>query len=118
MGYDNANTPYQALQWFGIQVGVELEEKEVVPTEFLLSQNYPNPFNPSTVISYQIPQQGFVTLKIFDILGREVATLVSEEKPAGSYDVDFAANGLASGVYIYRMKVNEFIQSRKMLLLR
>ena len=83
-----------------------------------LYQNFPNPFNPTTVISYQIPQQGFVTLKIFDVLGKEVATLVNEEKQAGQYDVDFTAKGLASGVYIYRMKVNEFIESKKMILLR
>jgi len=89
-----------------------------IPDEYKLEQNYPNPFNPTTVISYQIPQQGFVTLKIFDVLGKEVATLVNEEKPAGVYEVSFNAVDLASGVYIYRMKVNDFIQSKKMVLLR
>ena len=86
--------------------------------DFQLYQNYPNPFNPFTKISYQIPQQGFVTIKIFDVLGREVATLVNEEKPIGKYEVDFSSKGFASGVYIYRMKVNEFIESKKMILLR
>jgi len=88
------------------------------PSAYSLQQNYPNPFNPTTVISYQIPQQGFVTLKIFDVLGKEVTVLVNEEKPAGKYEVDFSAKGLASGVYIYRMKVNDFIESKKMILLK
>ncbi len=86
--------------------------------DFQLYQNYPNPFNPFTKISYQIPQQGFVTLKIFDVLGREIATLVNEEKPEGRYEVNFSSKGIASGVYIYRMKVNDFIESKKMILLR
>jgi hypothetical protein len=84
----------------------------------MLHHNYPNPFNPTTVISYQIQQQGFVSLKIFNLLGKEIATVINEEKPAGKYEVDFSAKGLASGVYIYRMKVNDFITSKKMILLR
>ena len=85
--------------------------------DFQLHQNYPNPFNPITLISYQIQQQGLVTLKIFDVLGKEVATLVNEEKPAGRYQVKFNAENLSSGVYIYRMKLNDFITSKKMILL-
>lgn len=76
-------------------------------SDYYLHQNFSNSFNPATVITYRIPQQGFVTLKIFDVLGKEVATLLNEEKPTESYDVDFFAKGLASGVYIYRMKVND-----------
>lgn len=83
-----------------------------------LTQNYPNPFNPSTTISYQIPKDGIVTLKIFDILGSEVATLVNEEKVAGHYEVNFNASSLASGVYIYTLQVNGFSSSKKMLLLK
>jgi hypothetical protein len=99
-----------------------------LPSEFNLSQNYPNPFNPSTVISYQLPVIGFVTLKVYDILGREVATLINEEKPAGEYEVEFnisnlsggisAKGGYASGVYFYQLKVGEFVETRKMVLLR
>ena len=94
------------------------DDMELVINDYVLYQNYPNPFNPFTKISYQIPQQGFVTLKIFDVLGKEVATLVNEEKPAGRYEVNFSSKGIASGVYIYRMKVNDFIESKKMILLR
>jgi hypothetical protein len=93
---------------------------------FSLSQNYPNPFNPSTVISYRLPVIGFVTLKVYDILGREIAALVSEEKTAGEYEVEFnAANlpsrqgsALTSGIYFYQLKAGEFTQTKKMILLR
>ena len=85
---------------------------------FSLSQNYPNPFNPSTTINYQIPKEGFVTLKIYDALGREVITLVSELKTRGRFAAKFDASSIASGVYIYTLKVNEFTQSRKMLLVK
>ncbi|MCZ7609428.1 MAG: T9SS type A sorting domain-containing protein [Ignavibacterium sp.] len=91
--------------------------QEVVDN-YKLSQNYPNPFNPVTKIRYQIPQSGFVTLKIFDVLGAEVKTLVNEEKIAGQYEVDFNASKLASGVYIYRIQAGDFISSKKMILLR
>jgi len=83
-----------------------------------LYQNYPNPFNPTTTIKYTIPQTSFITLKVFDILGREVAVLVNEEKPAGSYEVDFNASQLSSGVYIYQLKSGSFIQIKKMVLIR
>ena len=92
--------------------------KETQPSSYKLSQNYPNPFNPTTAIKYQIPQREFVTLKVFDLLGNEIATLVNEEKPVGRYEVKFNASGLASGVYIYRMKVNNFIESKKMIVLK
>ena len=85
---------------------------------FNLSQNYPNPFNPGTTINYQLPQNGFVTLKIFDILGKEVATLVNEYKTPGRYTINFEASRLSSGVYIYQLRVNDYISSKKMLLLK
>jgi hypothetical protein len=88
------------------------------PTEYALVQNYPNPFNPSTTIRYQLPQDGLVTLKIYDILGSEVATLVNEEKAAGKYEVNFNASSLASGVYIYKIQAGSFINSKKMILLK
>jgi hypothetical protein len=86
--------------------------------EYGLSQNYPNPFNPVTTISYQIKEQGLVQLKIFNLLGQEVATLVSEVKPEGKYSVIFDANNLPSGVYIYSLRVNAFVQNNKMTFLK
>ncbi len=83
-----------------------------------MEQNYPNPFNPTTNISYRIPESGFVSLKVYDALGREVAALVNEVKPAGNYLVNFNAAGLASGVYFYRLKAGNFTQNHKMILLK
>jgi hypothetical protein len=89
-----------------------------IPANYNLSQNYPNPFNPTTKISYAIPKSGFVTLKIFDMLGREVANLVNTEKQAGSYIVDFDASNLSSGIYFYRIDVNGFTDIKKMTVLK
>ena len=89
-----------------------------IPATYDLSQNFPNPFNPSTTIRYQIPQDGIVTLKIYDILGSEVASLVNEEKIAGKYEVNFNASSLASGVYIYKIQAGSFINSKKMILIK
>ncbi len=87
-------------------------------TKYALAQNFPNPFNPSTTIRYELPKDGLVTLKIYDILGSEIATLVKEEKIAGKYEVNFNASSLASGVYIYKLQAGEFVSSKKMLLLK
>jgi len=81
-------------------------------------QNYPNPFNPITIIRYQMPKDEFVTLRVYDILGREITTLVNEEKPAGTYSVNFNASNLASGIYFYKISAGNFSQTKKMLLLR
>ena len=89
-----------------------------LPETYDLSQNFPNPFNPATTINYQMPENGFVTLKIYDILGKEVATLVNEQKTQGRYSVNFDASRLASGVYIYQIRVNDYVSSKKMLLLK
>jgi len=97
------------------------QEVEVIieqPTEYFQSQNYPNPFNPTTKINYQIPELGFVTIKVYDVLGSEVVTLVSEEKPIGNYEVEWNATGLPSGVYYYQFKAGNFIQSKKMVLMK
>lgn len=85
---------------------------------FKLSQNYPNPFNPSTTIAYQIPGTEFITLKVYDILGREVATLVNEEKPAGSYETQFEGSGLTSGIYFYQLNTGNYAETKKMFLLK
>ena len=91
---------------------------EGIPLTYDLTQNFPNPFNPSTTIRYQISQDGIVTLKIYDILGSEVATLVNEQKAAGKYVVNFNARSLASGIYIYKIQSGEFTASKKLLLLK
>ena len=105
---------------------VEEEQIDEIPTEFSLSQNYPNPFNPVTKIKYSIPSVTLrqaqsdisVTLKVYDVLGREVATLVNEEKPAGEYEVEFDGSALTSGIYFYRLKAGEFSETKKMILLK
>jgi hypothetical protein len=103
----------------GLQAGpVSVEEREALPQEFALHQNYPNPFNPSTKIGFKVQGSGFVSLKVYDVLGREVRTLVSEELKPGSYEVPFDAAGLASGVYFYRLRAGGFTQTRTMVVLR
>ena len=90
-----------------------------LPVSFRLLQNYPNPFNPSTTISYSLPYPGFVTLTIYDILGREIQTLVSEFQQAKTYSVDFDASELSSGIYFYKLQVgNSFAETKKMLLMK
>ncbi|MCI0473534.1 MAG: T9SS type A sorting domain-containing protein, partial [Ignavibacteria bacterium] len=91
---------------------------EESPSEYNLSQNYPNPFNPVTSISFAIPKQGFVSLKIYDIAGREVKTLVNEFKHAGYYSVDFNGSSLASGVYFYGIQCGDFVSVKKMVLIK
>jgi hypothetical protein len=92
--------------------------KNEVPKQFNLGQNYPNPFNPSTNISFTLPSKEFISLKVFDMLGREVVTIVSEEMPAGSYTKQWNAAGFASGVYYYRIEAGSFIETKKLVLLR
>ena len=102
----------------GYRYSDEVEVDVVNVDEFDLSQNYPNPFNPSTTIHFIIPANGFVTLKVYDLLGNEVATLVNEEKPAGSYEVEFNANGLSSGMYLYTLQTGSYIETKKMILMK
>ena len=89
-----------------------------LPTQFCLRQNFPNPFNPSTSIEFQVPNQSPVTLKIFDVLGREVATLVSELKQAGTHAVKWDATQLSSGVYFYSLIAGQFRETRRMILMK
>jgi hypothetical protein len=90
----------------------------VIPEKYSLAQNYPNPFNPVTKINFAIPKQGFVTLKVYDILGREIRSLVNEVKPAGNYSVDFNASELSSGVYFYRIESGSFTDIKRMVLIK
>ena len=105
----------------GILTSVERDES--FPQKFTLSQNYPNPFNPTTTIKYSIPSVGTarelsVQLKVYDILGREIATLVNKKQSPGRYAVDFNASSLSTGIYYYRLKASNFIQTKKMILLK
>jgi hypothetical protein len=86
--------------------------------DFSLNQNFPNPFNPSTTISYQLSDEGFVSIKVYDVLGDEITTLVNEVKQSGIHEINFDASEISSGIYLYRMTVNNFTQTRKMILLR
>jgi hypothetical protein len=97
---------------------VGVDEENFTPFAFSLEQNYPNPFNPSTKIRYQLPQDGMVTLKVYDILGSEVATLVNEQKTDGMYEINFDASRLAGGVYIYKLTAGSYISSKKMLIIK
>jgi hypothetical protein len=98
--------------------GVEHSQNRNIPESYTLYQNFPNPFNPSTTIKYSIPQASFVTLKVYDILGREVQSLVNEEKPTGSYEIKFNGSYLSSGVYFYRMHAGSFVSTKKLILLK
>jgi hypothetical protein len=99
--------------------GVQLTNSQAaIPTSYALSQNYPNPFNPSTLISYQLPVSSQITLRVYDVLGREVATLVNEKKAAGNYTASFDASKFASGVYFYKLQAGNFVQTKKMLLVK
>jgi len=126
--YDGVAGNTGALQAWGLvliyssPVGVE-DEPTAIPLQFQLFQNYPNPFNPTTHIHFEIPllvggRGGFVTLRIYDILGREEAILINERKPPGEYQVQWNASGFPSGVYFYQLKTDDFIQTRKMLLVK
>jgi len=96
----------------------ELTAYLTLPEQFSLEQNYPNPFNPSTTINFSIPASDFVTLKVFNVLGSEVATLVNEQKEPGSYQVSFNANNYSAGIYFYNLSAGNFIETRKMILLK
>ena len=102
----------------GSPVSVDDENTLQSPITFNLYQNYPNPFNPTTKIIWQSTVSSWQSLKVYDVLGNEVATLVNEEKPAGSYEVNFDAEGLSSGIYFYKLQAGSFVETKKMILLR
>ncbi len=97
---------------------VSVELVESLPNEFHLFQNYPNPFNPSTTIQFSLPHSGYVTLRIYNTLGQEVTSLVAENISAGRYKVEWNANGLVSGIYLYRLQAREFVETKKLVLLK
>jgi hypothetical protein len=127
---DMLPTNYIDLSFFGvdpfsipglkteIEAVTNIEDEFTTPENFYLSQNYPNPFNPSTKIEFRIAESGFVNLIVYDVLGNEITTLVSENKTTGTYEVNWKAENIPSGVYFYKITTGNFIETKKMLLLR
>ena len=107
------------IYWRSISEITGINKKDTkIPVHYSLSQNYPNPFNPVTKIEYSIPKSSLITLKVYDILGREISTLVNEEKPAGSYQVEFNGSRLASGIYFYKIQAGNYSSVKKMILIK
>ncbi len=102
---------------FGATVGIN-DRTNGTPAEFYLGQNFPNPFNPSTTIKYSTPQTQFVSIKIFNILGKEIASLVNEEKKPGNYTINFDGSNYPSGIYLYRIQAGSFIDTKKLILIK
>jgi len=122
-GKEGGPTQWSEVWNFTTQVSVSVEDNSDMPVSFSLEQNYPNPFNPATKIKYTIPsnvkrEMSKVELKIYDVLGSEIATLVNEEKPAGFYEVKFDASNLVSGFYFYRLQTGSFVETKKMMLVK
>ncbi|RPI73750.1 MAG: T9SS C-terminal target domain-containing protein [Ignavibacteriales bacterium] len=114
----SGNVPIQEIDVTVFSGATGINNQNGPINTFTLEQNYPNPFNPSTVISYQLPVSGFVSLKVYDVLGNEVATLVNGEQNSGSHSINFNAAQLSSGVYIYRLNAGKFSETKSMILIR
>jgi len=104
-----------SFEYFPNAFGIEVE---IAPSVFSLSQNYPNPFNPTTIIKYAMSSKQYASLKVYDVLGNEVATLVNKEKEAGIYEVEFNATGITSGIYFYKLQAGNFVETKKMIILK
>jgi hypothetical protein len=116
--YENGWGTVCSGNWGPIVVTSIKEGSDGIPQHVELAQNYPNPFNPETQINYSIPHNSFVTLEVYDILGREITTLVNEVKSPGNYEVNFNATNLPSGIYFYRLQAGSFVETKKMILLK
>jgi len=101
-----------------IKVINEIEEENIKANKYTLYHNYPNPFNPTTKIKYSVPQTSQVQIKVFDVLGNEIETLVNEEKRIGTYEITWYAENLPSGVYFYQIKAGSFVETKKMILMK
>lgn len=130
-GYDLATAqsttlpfiPYSTTQWntfrFPLSAVIPPDNQQnIIPNAYELGQNYPNPFNPRTTIAYKLPKNGIVSIKVYDVTGREVATIVNENKPAGSYQAVFNGDNFSSGVYFYVLRAGDFVQAKKLVLLK
>lgn len=114
----NSNAEIQQAKQWPLTGVLSTPNENFTVISFELGQNYPNPFNPSTTIQYSVPQRENLTLKVYDVLGTEVTTLINEEKPAGNYEIEFNASNLPSGIYFYKLQAGEFIQTRKMTIIK
>ncbi|MDX1700216.1 MAG: T9SS type A sorting domain-containing protein, partial [Melioribacteraceae bacterium] len=121
-GFDEENrlmkTTNSGEDWIVVNELTSMQDEKLLFNKHILYQNYPNPFNPSTTIKYSIPNQSNVTLKVFDLLGSEVATLVNKEQSQGNYEVGFDGSELTSGIYFYRLQSGNFVETKKMILLK
>lgn len=113
-----ASGSYAEIDDLSFSILTDVNDESAGVNDFSLEQNFPNPFNPSTRINYQIANDNFVTLKVYDIIGNELAALVNNQQPAGKYSVDFNSANLPSGVYLYRLQAGNYIQTRKMTLIK
>jgi hypothetical protein len=118
VSYSGTGIPLGAVVDLSLSVVTDVEAAADRPVDFTLAQNYPNPFNPSTIISYQLPTAGHVDLRVYDVLGREVAVLVNGVQTAGTHSVTFNASSLATGVYMYRLTSGSMTDVKKMLLMK
>lgn len=116
--YNLGNTKFSKIYQFRILTPTSVTQTTEIPSEFSLEQNYPNPFNPFTNIKFGIKENTHTSLKIYDLLGREIVTLVDQRLSPGSYNVEFNGTGLSSGTYIYRLSTGSFVSSKKFLLLK
>jgi hypothetical protein len=99
-------------------ITTDVENEAAMPSNYLLSQNYPNPFNPTTAISYELPEADYVRIKVYNLIGKEVAVLVDEQKQAGKYKLQFDGSGIPSGVYFYRIQGGSYSETKRMILLK
>ncbi|MCG6958658.1 T9SS type A sorting domain-containing protein [bacterium BMS3Abin03] len=116
--YDYALSYNEIGKLYDIITSADDKYDNQIPVQTILYQNYPNPFNPKTKIGFRIAEFGFVSLKVYDVLGEEITTIINEEKSAGNYEVEFDANNLPSGIYFCRLKAGSYIQTKKLLLLK
>jgi hypothetical protein len=106
------------IEFYGRDKFYKINNGTESPTSFMLSQNYPNPFNPSTTFEYSIAKQSSVLIRIYDLIGNEIETLVNEEKPVGTYELTWNASNLPSGVYFYQLQAGDFVETKKMILMK
>jgi hypothetical protein len=117
IGVDEDGLTLSAVLW-GIATGVSEQQEDQLPTSYTLFEAYPNPFNPSTTIRYALPQDSRVSLAVFNMLGQPIVELVDEHQPAGYYDVRFDGTELTSGVYFSRLQANDFVATRRLVLMK
>ncbi|MCZ6703052.1 MAG: T9SS type A sorting domain-containing protein [Ignavibacteria bacterium] len=117
--FSNSSSSLNEFSLWGVGQGAtEVADTVHIPVIYALKQNYPNPFNPATTITYQIPERAIVLLRVYDVLGNEVATLINQEKPAGNYEIEFDTGNLPSGIYFYQLRAGSFVQTKKMLMIK